>query len=103
MFLDGEAGKEFALIKGHKGFVRAAMAHGVPLVPVYGEQVMDKHCFSMPAAERSVLRRSDALREYLPPCRYSSWWNYYESACLSVDRMKMQCVPWPGSLFSSHQ
>lgn len=38
MFLDGEAGKEFALIKGRKGFVRAAMAHGVPLVPVYGEQ-----------------------------------------------------------------
>lgn len=35
MFLDGEAGKEFALIKGHKGFVRRAMAHGVPLVPVY--------------------------------------------------------------------
>eukprot|EP00752_Nemacystus_decipiens_P007620 g6810.t1 len=35
MFLDGEAGKELALIKGHKGFVRAAMAHGVPLVPVY--------------------------------------------------------------------
>lgn len=37
MFLDGEAGKEFALIKGHKGFVRRAMAHGVSLVPVYGE------------------------------------------------------------------
>lgn len=37
MFLDGEAGKEFALIKGHKGFVRTAMAHGVPLVPVYGK------------------------------------------------------------------
>eukprot|EP00904_Undaria_pinnatifida_P004885 jgi/Undpi1/1526/HiC_scaffold_11.g04916.m1 len=35
MFLDGDAGKEFALIKGHKGFVRRAMAHGVPLVPVY--------------------------------------------------------------------
>ena len=37
MFLDGDAGKEFALIKGHKGFVRRAMAHGVPLVPVYGK------------------------------------------------------------------
>ncbi|CBN75192.1 mono-or diacylglycerol acyltransferase type 2 [Ectocarpus siliculosus] len=35
MFLDGEAGKEFALLRGHKGFVRRAMAHGVPLVPVY--------------------------------------------------------------------
>ncbi|CAM9909492.1 unnamed protein product [Scytosiphon promiscuus] len=35
MFLDGEAGKEFALIKEHKGFVRAAMTHGVSLVPVY--------------------------------------------------------------------
>lgn len=46
MFLDGEAGKEFALIKGHKGFVRAAMAHGVPLVPVYGEQVMAMATFS---------------------------------------------------------
>lgn len=41
MFLDGEAGKEFALIKGHKGFVRRAMAHGVPLVPVYGENGVD--------------------------------------------------------------
>ena len=41
MFLDGEAGKEFALIKGHKGFVRRAMAHGVPLVPVYGKDGVD--------------------------------------------------------------
>lgn len=41
MFLDGDAGKEFALIKGHKGFVRTAMAHGVPLVPVYGEHVVN--------------------------------------------------------------
>ena len=40
MFLDGDAGKEFALIKGHKGFVRRAMAHGVPLVPVYGKNGM---------------------------------------------------------------
>lgn len=38
MFLDGEAGKEFALLRGHKGFVRRAMAHGVPLVPVYGKE-----------------------------------------------------------------
>lgn len=40
IFLDGESGKEFALIKGHKGFVRTAMARGVPLVPVYGEQAL---------------------------------------------------------------
>lgn len=40
MFLDGEAGKEFALIKGHKGFVRRAMAHGVSLVPVYGKKAL---------------------------------------------------------------
>lgn len=39
MFLDGQAGKEFALIKGHRGFVRRAMAHGIPLVPVYGKRV----------------------------------------------------------------
>lgn len=38
MFLDPNAGKEFALIKGRKGFVRRAMAHGVPLVPVFGKQ-----------------------------------------------------------------
>lgn len=38
MFLDGQAGKEMVLLKGHKGFVRKAMAHGVPLVPVYGEE-----------------------------------------------------------------
>ncbi|CAN0522600.1 unnamed protein product, partial [Ectocarpus sp. 8 AP-2014] len=38
MFLDGEAGREFALLRGHKGFVRRAMAHGVPLVPVYGKE-----------------------------------------------------------------
>lgn len=37
MFLDPQAGKELILLKGRKGFVRRAMAHGVPLVPVYGE------------------------------------------------------------------
>lgn len=51
MFLDGETGKEFALIKGHKGFVRRAMAHGVSLVPVYGEKanVICGHCESIPS------------------------------------------------------
>lgn len=46
MFLDAEAGKEFALIKGHKGFVRRAMAHGVSLVPVYGEKAL-RYCESI--------------------------------------------------------
>lgn len=49
--MDGEPGKEFALIKGHKGFVRTAMAHGVSLVPVYGEQELASFFFELPFAE----------------------------------------------------
>lgn len=40
IFLDPRKGKELLLLKDHKGFVKKAMAHGVPLVPVYGELVM---------------------------------------------------------------
>lgn len=35
IFLDPRKGKELLLLKDHKGFVKKAMAHGVPLVPVY--------------------------------------------------------------------
>ncbi|CAM9529748.1 unnamed protein product, partial [Choristocarpus tenellus] len=35
IFLDSKAGKEYALLKNRKGFIKQAMAHGVPIVPVY--------------------------------------------------------------------
>lgn len=71
MFLDGEAGKEFALIRGHKGFVRAAMAHGVSLVPVYGEQVVINNAFrcGLPSALFSVVLMQRG--KHLPPRRYN--------------------------------